>query len=108
MNRVAACMLVSVSLCGALVSGKALATTTLSPGDAAIMAANMRAMGEACGLTAAEQATLRSVTAGQPPVPEAAIDKEMAAARDRAKAQQAAPEFKEKCDFLRFRIANGA
>lgn len=108
MNRIVACMLVSVSMCGAFVSGKALATTTMSSGDAAIMAANMRAMGEACGLTAAEQATLRSVTAGQPPVPEAAIDKEMAAARDRAKAQQAAPEFKEKCDFLRFRIANGA
>lgn len=81
--------------------------TPLSDDDAAIVAANSRALGEACGLSATELSRIMTAGGRADPAFEAAVQRQMAGAKRRIDAQKRAPEFQQNCEFMRFRLETG-
>lgn len=82
--------------------------TPLSDDDAALVAANSKALGEACGLTAAELSRLTPSSDRNGPAFEAAVEGHMPGARRRASEQRRTPEFQQNCEFMRFRLGTGS
>lgn len=80
------------------------ATTPVGDGDAAIIAANMRALGERCGFSAAEQSQLAAVSGRDGAAFEASVERHLPDARRRADEQKRAPGFQQNCEFLRLRL----
>ncbi|UNK42520.1 hypothetical protein MNO14_16585 [Luteimonas sp. S4-F44] len=81
--------------------------TPLPEDDGALVAANSKALGEACGFSAAELSKLTSNNPRRGPAFEAAVESHMPGARRRASEQRRAPEFQQNCEFMRFRLGNG-
>ncbi len=80
------------------------AAAPVGDGDAAIIAANMRALGESCGFSASEQAQLAAASGRDGAAFEASVEQHLPGARRRASEKKQAPGFQQNCDFLRFRL----
>lgn len=79
----------------------------VSQEDASLIAANMQALGETCGLTAPELDRLAATSNHDGAVTAADIRSHLPAARRRADEQRRTPDFAQKCDLLRFRLETG-
>lgn len=72
--------------------------------DAAIIAANSRAMAEACGVDAAGRETLKASEPESGAAFEAQVASQLPAARSRAEEQARAPEFQQMCEFMQLQL----